>query len=528
MVESIRHGVHLCGISSKWSDGQRSYSYVCMSQSLSRPHAIPASSRGVAISALASGFINTRGKGPIDVWGVLQCPDAFPHHGADRENPMMGSNIDERENRIPLPRGRWRSSVSHGRDRGVATVARLVAIAMAFATFPFLDAAEPDPIALPWKRHVIDDTSRGADGTRLADANGDGRMDIVTGWEQGGVTRVYLHPGNRKSKNAWPFVTVGETQDVEDAVLVDLDRDGQMDVVSCCEGKRQAVLVHWAPASKEDYLSAEQWTTEVIPVSLNRFRWMFSTPMDVNGDGRVDLIAGGKGNGSELGWFESPEQPRDLGDWTWHPLRPVGWLMSLESVDMDGDGRKDILFTDRKGKRSGCYWLQHPGNPSDRWKEYPVGCIGKEAMFLKRIDLDDDGLEDILVATRPQEIELCQRMDATGMRWRHKQISIPDSFGGAKAPAAGDLDGDGRNEIVFTTERASDGKMGVGRFVMQAKPESSTDPFRDAWELTSISGVDGVKHDIAELIDLDGDGDLDLLTCEEVTNLGVIWYENPR
>ncbi len=114
------------------------------------------------------------------------------------------------------------------------------------------------------------------------------------------------------------------------------------------------------------------------------------------------------------------------------------------------------------------------------------------------------------------------------MRWRNKQISIPDSFGGAKAPAAGDLDGDGRNEIVFTTERASDGKMGVGRFVMQAKPESSTDSFRDAWELTSISGVDGVKHDIAELIDLDGDGDLDLLTCEEVTNLGVIWYENPR
>jgi hypothetical protein len=39
--------------------------------------------------------------------------------------------------------------------------------------------------------------------------------------------------------------------------------------------------------------------------------------------------------------------------------------------------------------------------------------------------------------------------------------------------------------------------------------------------------MDGVKHDLVELIDLDDDGDLDLLTCEEVTNLGVIWYENP-
>ena len=28
-------------------------------------------------------------------------------------------------------------------------------------------------------------------------------------------------------------------------------------------------------------------------------------------------------------------------------------------------------------------------------------------------------------------------------------------------------------------------------------------------------------------VDMDGDGDLDVLTCEERDNLGVIWYENP-
>ena len=27
--------------------------------------------------------------------------------------------------------------------------------------------------------------------------------------------------------------------------------------------------------------------------------------------------------------------------------------------------------------------------------------------------------------------------------------------------------------------------------------------------------------------DLDEDGDLDVITCEESSNLGVIWYENP-
>jgi len=30
-----------------------------------------------------------------------------------------------------------------------------------------------------------------------------------------------------------------------------------------------------------------------------------------------------------------------------------------------------------------------------------------------------------------------------------------------------------------------------------------------------------------QLVDIDGDGDRDLLTCEERDNLGVIWYEHP-
>jgi hypothetical protein len=47
----------------------------------------------------------------------------------------------------------------------------------------------------------------------------------------------------------------------------------------------------------------------------------------------------------------------------------------------------------------------------------------------------------------------------------------------------------------------------------------------------------GIKHDNLLLNDLDGDGDLDVITTEENGNtgsyfiargLGLIWYENPR
>ena len=42
-----------------------------------------------------------------------------------------------------------------------------------------------------------------------------------------------------------------------------------------------------------------------------------------------------------------------------------------------------------------------------------------------------------------------------------------------------------------------------------------------------MGGQTGVKFDRIAPADLDGDGDMDLITCEERDQLGVIWYENP-
>ncbi|MCO6453865.1 MAG: VCBS repeat-containing protein [Pirellulaceae bacterium] len=91
--------------------------------------------------------------------------------------------------------------------------------------------------AEPWRRHSIDPSSRGADGVRLADVNADGLPDLATGWEEGGQIRVYTNPGPAGSRQPWPAVTAGSVKSPEDAVLVDLDQYGAVDVVSCCEGR---------------------------------------------------------------------------------------------------------------------------------------------------------------------------------------------------------------------------------------------------------------------------------------------------
>ena len=378
--------------------------------------------------------------------------------------------------------------------------------------------------AAPWKRHIIDGSSKGADGTRLADVNGDGLLDIATGWEQGGITRVYLNPGPTKSKANWPAVTVGTTPNVEDAVFVDLDNDGAVDVVSSCEGKTRTMFVHWAPKDKANYLNPKAWKTEPLPASQGKMMWMFAMPMDIDGKNGVDLVGSAKGGGAEIGWFESPKNPRDLANWKWRPLRKSGWIMSLVKSDMDGDGDEDIIATDRKGANSEALWLENPGHggkQTKRWPSHHIGGRGKEMMFLQIVDLDRDGKDDVISSIRKREIGFFRRLNTVGTKWESHYQATPETAGSSKCVSAGDINLDGQLDLVFSCEGATPPMSGVMWF------EYAKSPTESKWKAHDISGSKGVKHDLIPLIDLDGDGDLDAITCEERTNLGVIWYENP-
>jgi hypothetical protein len=391
----------------------------------------------------------------------------------------------------------WRAS-----STGCSAVVWAAALAMAAAA-----AAEP------WARHTVDNSLRGADGVRLLDVNGDGRLDIATGWEESGVIRVYFHPGPGEVRAPWPAVTVGEAASPEDAVFVDLDGDGAVDVVSACEGKTRSLFVHWAPQSGRD------WRTEAIPAARGAMQWMFVLPMQVDGRRGIDLAAGAKGPGAQIGWFEAPENPRDLAAWKYHTMRPAGWIMSLVAADMDGDGDLDVLASDRKGPASGVFWLENPGPGAEQyrpWRVHAVGAAGREVMFLSQADLDEDGMTDVLTAVKPREIVVHRRLSADGRKWQESVIGLPESAGTAKAVRAADIDLDGAIDLVFTGEQAHGEKSGVMWLSGAA-----------AWRPHDISGPEGVKFDLLELLDLDGDGDLDLLTCEEAAGLGVVWYENP-
>ncbi len=450
-------------------------------------------------------------------WAILTAPFQGVEVVGTEVGPVVSRLAEEecRDNAMaPVAAGLavsawWRPGALAAGDRLTAVAASVI-----------LSGAESES---PWIRHTIDDSSRGADGVRLADVNGDGLLDIATGWEEGGLIRMYLNPGRSKVKQKWPAVTVGKVGSPEDAVFVDLDGDGAVDVVSCCEGRVKSMYVHWSPKDPAKRLDPGSWKTHVIPVTKGAKSWMFCVPMEVDGKNGIDLIAGAKGGNAEIGWLESPRNPRDLAGWKWHPIRKAGWIMSLYCIDMDGDGDLDILVSDRKGSARSCFWLENPGRSTVQtgsWKEHYVGGRDREVMFIVPSDLDGDGLFDVLAAIAGHELMYWRRVSKDGLTWESSSIQLPAAAGNGKAVNVGDVNLHGKPDIVFTCEGAGK-KSGV---MWMSYRKSATDA---RWDAHDISGPEGTKYDLVQLLDLDADGDLDALTCEEKENLGVIWYENP-
>jgi hypothetical protein len=372
-----------------------------------------------------------------------------------------------------------------------------------------------------WKLHTIDNTSKGADGVRFMDINGDKHPDLVTGWEEGGVVRIYTNPGKNPQNKKWKIQTIAKVKSPEDAVFVDLDNDGNVDVVSSCEGGNKTVYAHWAPKQKDG-----EWKTEAFPATIKKQSFMYTLPMDIDGHNGIDLLIGAKGSGSQLGWLKSPKDPRDLSQWTFHPLYKTTWVMSIQDHDMDGDGDPDVLISDRKGPNSQVLWLENPGTKANRkheaWKAHTVGAVGREVMFIDYKDVNGDGRKDVIVPAKPRDILILFQPKDIFKPWETHTITFPsEKYGTSKAVRAAHLDGDGKIDIAVTCEHAN-GKLS-GCFYLSWK-DSPMDP---VWKDSDIGGPVGLKYDRIELVDIDGDGDLDLFSCEERDQLGVFWYENP-
>jgi hypothetical protein len=386
----------------------------------------------------------------------------------------------------------------------------------------------------PWTLHTITSGPAGADGVDLADIDGDGLNDVVTSaWEQAGLVTVSLRP--ERATDKWPTVEiVRRLHGVEDAIFADVDGDGTLDVVSACECRK--IVIHFAPkgAASEPtrLLDPTAWSSVTLTASLGTQRWLKVAVADINGDGRADIIGGGKVSPSTIGWFRAPANPRNGSAWAYRQMSEVGWTQSLEPFDADEDGDMDVVVSDKLPVRyqdgrplnyglRGSRWLENAGaGAGASWINHRIGFSLGEHKFLQITDFDSDGDPDILDGTSAASYNrtFFRRNLGGWASWREIPIPQPANVGHYQDVKAARIDLDADLDLVFSYSHADGALSGVAW--LAAKPDGT-------WQRGEISGPAGTKYDNVVLEDVDRDGDLDAVTSEQIEQLGVIWYENP-
>lgn len=224
---------------------------------------------------------------------------------------------------------------------------------------------------------------------------------------------------------------------------------------------------------------------------------------DLDGDGVKDLVAGAF-------WFKGPDFKEAK------PYRP-GAAKSIESYmedsflswvdDLNGDGRNDILMASHPGKDLTLYL--NPG-PEGEWKAYRVmtEAANESPLWL---DVDGDGRKDI-VCMQGGRFGYAKYDPADVTRpWTF----IPVSDKRSDSPyvhglGAGDLSGDGKVDIVSKD----------GWYEQPAARDGAW-----IWHPEPFASAGGAQMPV---FDVDGDGDLDVVTSINGHGYGLAWYENHR
>lgn len=185
----------------------------------------------------------------------------------------------------------------------------------------------------------------------------------------------------------WKTVVLDRAFRSEGVAVFDVDRDGRLDVVA---GEVWYRAPRWEPNEL-----APPGAYDPIAAYSDCF---VGGSADVDRDGWTDFLSVGF-PGGEARWFRNPANAP--GHWTRHVIAPAASNESPAFVDVDGDGRTDLLMGLESARR--VVWLEPGPDPTAPWIAHAIGQPGQPGFRrfdhgLGLGDVDGDQRADVLTA----------------------------------------------------------------------------------------------------------------------------------